>query len=201
MRRSRCEDRGRSDLKSNGRRPPQVPRLRSMTTERGREVIRKRSRVSRRPSPPSLTSDVDTGLRLSPPHCALTTTHTWPHGRFALLCCPGVTKHSQSPTNQPNPKRGVKKQTRSPSWILARNEYCLLYPWLLVVLSSLFPFLVASDCLLLIRGSSSAAESSSLLTRFLRIPFVSRPSFPSSDLEDHLGPAPPAPLPCSSSRS
>jgi hypothetical protein len=92
----------------------------------------------------------------------------------------GVTKHSQSPTNQPNPKRGVKKQTRSPSWILARNDYCLLYPWLLVVLSSLFPFLVASGCLLLIRGSSSAAESSSLLTRFLRIPFVSRPSFPHS---------------------
>ena len=94
----------------------------------------------------------------------------------------GVTKHSQSPTNQPNPKRGVKKQTRSPSWILARNDCCLLYPWLLDVLSSLFPFLVASGCLLLIRGSSSAAESSSLLTRFLRIPFVSRPSFPSSDL-------------------
>jgi hypothetical protein len=89
LRRSRCEDRGRSDLKSKGRCPPQVPRLRSMTTERGREVIRKRSRVSRRPSPPSLTSDVDTGLRLSPQHCALTTTHTWPHGRFALLCCPG----------------------------------------------------------------------------------------------------------------
>ena len=34
-------------------------------------------------------TDVDTRLRLSPQHCALTTTHTWPHGRFALLCCPG----------------------------------------------------------------------------------------------------------------
>ena len=41
-------------------RPPQVPRprLRSITTERGREVLRKRSRVlSRRPPPPCVTSD------------------------------------------------------------------------------------------------------------------------------------------------
>ena len=41
-------------------RPPQVARpcLRSITTERGREVLRKRSRVlSRRPPPPCVTSD------------------------------------------------------------------------------------------------------------------------------------------------
>ena len=55
---------GEVDMKiSDGRmstRPPQVPRprLRSMTTERGREVLRQRSRVlSRRPPPPCVTSD------------------------------------------------------------------------------------------------------------------------------------------------
>ena len=147
-------------------------------------------------------------LRLSPQHCALTTTHTWPHGRFALLCCPGWglgSLNTHNPQQISQTQNGALKNKRDHhpgSWLGMIIAYCLLYPWLLVVLSSLVPFLVASGCLLLIRGSSSAAESSSLLTRFLRIPFVSRPSFPSSDdLEDYLGPAPPAPLPCSSSRS
>ena len=52
------------DMKISGdrmsTRPPQVARpcLRSITTERGREVLRKRSRVlSRRPPPPCVTSD------------------------------------------------------------------------------------------------------------------------------------------------